>query len=582
MLNILDLEKKSSAVTLSDMEIFVFPELMFSLVLANIMSPIIWEWKNDPWFKNIERKSPYKRMLRVKQFIMDNYIFNLDLETWGLTTQEAELERFKDIIDTKELAESNALFGYHGDEYYFDIGIRSHFGLDKYDTNVIPYWKTETVEAMTAFKLKEDYTTGAGECVSLAALYAAALFIVGQIPLKDIYLMATPLHSQNFVDVRDGILTNNRRLVTKNMWTNGTELSAKARRALENEQITIVAHETGHIHTLYEEATIDQEHLTRFEEKISSFTQTELTPLILGNFLRHERELHKCFQIRWNFHNHDYYLKAERLFSYEENSPHMFNSPNRDRLLEEIDIDEYHSSEMPGRIIINDIEDLISEKKISLKAPEHKEILRKSFEGSCFDAKKAIESLISFCLVKPRFPKKQEKSFSVNKTPLEITPEMTRDAIITRLQDIRNENSTAELAFYAYRDLNSIDMQPFIYAALTRNPVSKEACRDMNASEIYKKISAMKNESIYPGKSRLSQPDEVWNFATGDGLEKAILMANCLCGRNTDQPEKVVITGTDVMLKTASCEYAFTTNKEINTELIELTCPKITEQAALS
>ena len=42
------LEKYSSAFTLSDMEIFIFPELFYPLVLANIMSPILWEWKNDP------------------------------------------------------------------------------------------------------------------------------------------------------------------------------------------------------------------------------------------------------------------------------------------------------------------------------------------------------------------------------------------------------------------------------------------------------------------------------------------------------------------------------------------------------
>ena len=55
--------------------------------------------------------------------------------------------------------------------------------------------QAETVEAMDAFRHKDAYLTGAGECVSLATLYAAALFIVARIPLKDIYLMATPLHS---------------------------------------------------------------------------------------------------------------------------------------------------------------------------------------------------------------------------------------------------------------------------------------------------------------------------------------------------------------------------------------------------
>ena len=102
---------------------------------------------------------------------------------------------------------------------------------------------------MTAFRHREHYTTGAGECVSLAALYAAAMFIVGEVPLEKIFMMATPLHSQNFIDEKEGLLTNNRRIMTKNMWFNGTSLSGKARRALENEKVTIVSHITGHIHT---------------------------------------------------------------------------------------------------------------------------------------------------------------------------------------------------------------------------------------------------------------------------------------------------------------------------------------------
>ncbi|MFA7173118.1 MAG: hypothetical protein WC340_06845 [Kiritimatiellia bacterium] len=101
-----EMERCSSAVILSDMEIFVFPELMHSLVLANIMSPRIW--------------------------------------------------------------------------------------LDKYDAETIPYWKTETVEAMDAFRHRTGFETGAGECVPLAALYAAALFVICRIRLKDIYMMATP------------------------------------------------------------------------------------------------------------------------------------------------------------------------------------------------------------------------------------------------------------------------------------------------------------------------------------------------------------------------------------------------------
>ena len=68
-------EKYSSAVTLSDMEVFIFPELMFSLVLANIMSPLAWQWKKDPWFKDLKKKesvqktSPHKTVYHGSFFI---------------------------------------------------------------------------------------------------------------------------------------------------------------------------------------------------------------------------------------------------------------------------------------------------------------------------------------------------------------------------------------------------------------------------------------------------------------------------------------------------------------------------------
>ena len=194
-------EEKSAAATLSDMEIFIFPELMYALVLANILSPRLWRWRELDWFAGIREMRPKKRLQRLRQHIMDNYTFNLDLETWGLTTQARELARFAPFLSPEEIASSNALFGYHGDAYYYDIDIRRHFGLDKYTSDVIPYWKTETVEAMDAFRRKPGHSVGAGECVSLAGLYAAAAFVVCGLPLDSIYLMATPLHSQNFLDV---------------------------------------------------------------------------------------------------------------------------------------------------------------------------------------------------------------------------------------------------------------------------------------------------------------------------------------------------------------------------------------------
>ena len=71
-----NLEIRSAATTLSDMEIFVFPELMFALVLANILSPRLWAWRELDWFKDIRQMRPKKRLQRLRQHIMDNYTFN--------------------------------------------------------------------------------------------------------------------------------------------------------------------------------------------------------------------------------------------------------------------------------------------------------------------------------------------------------------------------------------------------------------------------------------------------------------------------------------------------------------------------
>ena len=421
------IEEKSSACTLSDMEIFVFPELMYSLVLANILSPRLWAWRELEWFSGIRDMRPKRRLQRLRQHIMDNYTFNLDLDTWGLTRQERELDRFSPFLSPDEIASSNALFGYQGDVYYYDIDIRRHFGLDKYGSDVIPYWKTETVEAMDAFRHKAGHSVGAGECVSLAGLYAAAAFVVCGLPLESIYLMATPLHSQNFIDVDTGILTNNRRLVTKSMWANGTVISQQARRALEHERVTIVSHVTGHVHLLYRDATIDPAAYSRF-------------CAALGEFL----------------------------------------VPPKD-------------------------------------AADQR-------------------------LVEPRLPDTSRVNFIREDEPLGISPEMGYAEIADRIESLRGANRAAALAPYAAHELGKTEYGPFAMAALGRSPVSAAALAGLPPEAALSRIAALADESIYDGPSRLAQPDEAWNFARGDGLEKCLLAANVLGG------DEIVVEGGEAAL----------------------------------
>jgi len=529
------------------MEIFVFPELMYSLVLANIMSPVIWRWREESSFKKLAGKSQYRRLMRLKQYIMDHYVFNLDLDTWGLTVKEAQTARFESFIDPDMLARSNALFGYEGDKYYFDIDIRTHFGLDKYEGNIIPYWKTETVEAMDAFCHKDNYSTGAGECVSLSTLYAAALFIVAKIPLKDIFLMATPLHSQNFIDIDAGILTNNRRLVKKSMWFNGSAISGQARRALENERVTIVAHETGVMHATYDEATIDRAAYDHFADRLTSFLRTDLTDEVLGNFLRHDDSIRQCFQVRCDIRGVDCYIGLERALDYEKNSPYRLTDNTRDKLTADIPQEEFQRSPLKSRIIINDLEEFVRRNKIDITIESDLSRLRAQFASDCLNADIAISSLGRFCRVEPSLPDVDRKEFTNTQVPLGLTCDMDRNDIIEQMESVRGSNHMADMAFYAYRDLGRVEPEPFLKASLERNPVSIVDAENLSVSDLAAKLTNMPDESIYDEGGRLAQPDEVWNFGRGDGVEKAVLLANVLKSRGeTDMvinvsPDKSVL-----------------------------------------
>lgn len=518
------MEKYSSAVSLSDMEIFIFPELMFSLVLANIMSPVIWKWKEDPWFKNIEKMNLNKKLQRIKQYIMNQFDFNLDLDTWGLTTKDKELKRFEQFVNLDTLRQSNALFGYEGDKYYFDIDIRKHFGLDKYTSDAIPYWKTETIESMTAFHLKKGYHKGAGECVSLSTMYYAALFIIGGLPMEDIYMIATPLHSQNFVDVGTGQITNNRRLVTKNMWFNGTEISMKARRAIENEQITFVSNNLGYVHRIYKEATMPKEVYLGFREKITDYLETKVDYTTIASFLRNSALKQMCFQFEHDIFGKKHYIEAEKVFPYEHGSPYLIGTSTQNKLLEDIDSIEFYSSPIDGRINLKDIEVAFAKSGMLVRELQaNPDILEGIVTKVCPDQKHLIDELVDFCKIDPQLPEVEHKVF-VETAPIILSNDMTREEIIDYLESRRANSEVADLAFLAFRDIKGKDyLKAFMKAALERNPVTLVGTESMSIEEAYEYLNSLGIESIY-SDNRLAQPDEVWNFNTGDGLEKAFAL----------------------------------------------------------
>jgi hypothetical protein len=532
------LEKYSSAFTLSDMEIFIFPELLYALVLANIMSPEIWKWRDDKWFVGIDKMGPLKKIHRLKQYIMDHYSFNLDLETWGLTDKQTEISRFEAFIDPETLQRSNALFGYEGDKYYFDIDIRKHFGLDKFDSDIIPYWKTETVEAMNAFRFKPGHPSGAGECVSLACLYAAALFIVAKVPLEKIFLLGTPLHSQNFILVDEGVLTNNRRIMTKSMWFNGTELSGLARRALENEQVTMVAHSTGYIHTVYPEATIAEEAYTLLRHKLFGYLEISVNFEIFTNFLRSVSRYQKLFQLSFQCPDQTKYIRLEKAFAYEHDSKNKIGDKTAKKLFCEIDEEDLSISIEKDRAVIATDNFIFTQKTNK----DFFALFQQEFPALAAK-KEFMDDLRKFVHTIPHLPS-SNKHFSPS-SPVTLSTTLTRDEIITELSGVRKHSITADLAFYAGRQMDSCDWKPFLKAAFERNPVSVDYFREMEMDQAYTVLSAWPEESIYEG-NRLAMPDEVVNYRRGEGIEKAITFANIAKSRHFDilrehQDKKIIL-----------------------------------------
>ncbi|MFA5366914.1 MAG: hypothetical protein WC333_03455, partial [Dehalococcoidia bacterium] len=286
-----------------------------------------------------------------------------------------------------------------------------------------------------------------------------------------------------------------------------------------------------------------------------------LSDEIIDNFLRHTSDMQKCFQVRWPVHGADHYIEAEKAFAYEYDSPYMLSNKTRSKLLSQIDSEEFQKTPLPRRIILNDLEDWVRKNDVDLKNHDDLERLKKQFASDCFESQVAIEKLARFCAVEPRLPDAKSKKFISNLEPLDIDSHMSREEIISRMEDIRAKNDTVDLAFYAYRDLSRTDTQPFILAATQRNPVSIEGTKELDTDAVIRRLNEMPDESIYGEPGRIAQPDEVWNYGRGDGVEKAFLLANIIHNRRPGDGITIQIIGDIVTLGADGKSYDFRSGK---------------------
>jgi hypothetical protein len=246
------------------------------------------------------------------------------------------------------------------------------------------------------------------------------------------------------------------------------------------------------------------------------------------------------------------------MFEYEHSSKFNVSSETRASLVKEIEGDDFHLSPIQWKIMLNDIEAILDKHSgKSLKEIEYEFINKTGTEYEDI-IQEMFKDLSDFIRIEPRIPETEKRFSSVQK--LEISVEHSREEIIDLITTNQEYSETALLTLYVYRHMDIIDWQPFIKAAVERNPVSFIDLNDKTNYEVYSALKDLPVESIYDG-NRLALPDEVWNFKRGDGIEKAFLLAAFLLHKDKSSTITIKIEKEKVLLSCGEHKFHFVSHK---------------------
>jgi hypothetical protein len=238
----------------------------------------------------------------------------------------------------------------------------------------------------------------------------------------------------------------------------------------------------------------------------------------------------------------------------------------REHLIREIEGDEFHLSPLPDRIILNDAEAIIDKNKgKGLKAIEE-EIINSNRLIPVATIHEMFTDISDFLYTDPKLPDSNKNYLSYNVPDISVNDK--RESIIGKIIENARDSEFSQLTMYTYRMMDKIDWLPFIKAAVERNPVCFQDLKGKNIQEVHDIIIAMPDESIYDGQ-RLAQPDEVWNFRRGDGIEKALLLADYIIQKNEKAEISIVIQKHKVRLQCSGNDYHFKSDKSFD-KVIEI------------
>jgi hypothetical protein len=314
---------------------------------------------------------------------------------------------------------------------------------------------------------------------------------------------------------------------------------------------------------MYDKATIDKGVYEKFRDKMDGFLSAGLTHLMFANFLRCHSEYQKHFQFCHKLRGEQMFVKAEVLFHYEHGSTYRIYDATFDKLLADVSTEDYVRYKVIERLCCEQFMAFVDYEKIDINDQESRGKLAEYLSVFVPDARSFVEKLYSFLHMEARLPDVDKEYASCGS--IDISAQQSREEVIEHLEGLRGGNAMADLAFYAYRDMSRCKWEPFMRAAIDRNPVSIEAMKDESIEQVYQQLGRMENYSIYDG-SRVAQPDEVVNFKRGDGVEKAILLANIINARGGEESVTIEVAGERVLLK-AGGDYEFASNKGLEATL---------------
>ncbi len=277
------LEKLSAAVSLTVLEIDFYPnELIPAFLLANLMSPELWAWRDEKKAGSDDGilYSPKNRLNQIQRFF-HRYTFTSIAgepggDPWGLLDFAEEEKRFGSEFVEKIRAEYDATFRkllVENPESQFGQIINQPY----YREGFFPRLKNETLEVMNAFALVNEEGKRSGKCIGLGMLWAAALVVWGRFPLDRIIITGNRAHMFVFLDDEDGHLLNNTKWFSSTRINNQSELSEFVRVVASSTETTFFySPELGMCHCTTRTSQIPQQQITNIYASIGGFVSNSL------------------------------------------------------------------------------------------------------------------------------------------------------------------------------------------------------------------------------------------------------------------------------------------------------------------